>query len=184
MNTVLNKEQKVDARESYTSCTDEHGIIVTVNDAFVTLSGYEKDELLGKNHNILRHPDMPKVIFDILWKKLEHNKKFVGLIKNRAKDGTYFWLFNEISTMSKKGAQSKVYYAYKQAASKRAIFHIGNLYKKLLDHERSGGIDASYQYLEEFLSFRGVTYDEYIETMASTKGLFKGSLYVTRKLFT
>ncbi len=184
MSIVLNKEQKVDSQESYTSCTDECGTIVTVNDAFVKLSGYEKEELLGKNHNLVRHPDMPQVIFDILWKKLEQNKKFVGLIKNLAKDGTYYWLFNEISTMSKKGAQAKVYYAYKQAASKRAVYHVGNLYKKLLEQERSGGIDASYRYLEDFLSFRGVTYDEYIETMASTKGLFKGSLYITRKLFT
>lgn len=184
MNVILDKEKKVDTQESYTSCTDEKGCIVTVSDGFVTLSGYEKDELLGQNHNMVRHPDMPKVIFNILWQKLEHNKKFVGLIKNLAKDGTYYWLFNEISAMSKKGSQTKVFYAYKHPASKRAVYHIGQLYKKLLEHERNGGIDASQKYLDEFLSFRGVTYDEYIETMTSAKGLFKGSYFVTRKLFT
>lgn len=182
--TILDKERKVDPNLSYTTCTDQDATIITVNDSFATLSGYSKNELLRKNHNIVRHPDMPKIIFKIMWEKLHDDKKFIGLIKNLAKDGTYYWLLNEVSIMSKKGTQGKVFYSIKHVTTRRAIFHVGNLYKHLLEYEKSGGIEASQKYLDDFLDFRGVTFDEYMETMISMKGLFKGSYYITRKIFT
>jgi PAS domain S-box-containing protein len=178
---LLDKELKVDPNSSYTSCTDQAGIIVTVNDAFAELSGYRKNELLGSNHNIVRHPEMPKIIFEIMWEKLGSNQKFVGLIKNRAYDGKYYWLLNEISVMSKK--ESKVYYAYKKAAPKRGVYHIGRLYRYLLEEEQRGGLEASRKYLDDFLAFRGVTYDEYLQTLVDAQGLLKGSYFITRKLF-
>lgn len=180
---VLDKERKVDPEASYTTCTDLDAVIVTVSDSFAALSGYSKEELLGHNHNIVRHPDMPKIIFKIMWEKLQNNKKFVGLVKNLAKDGSYYWLLNEVSAMAKKGTEGKVFYSYKHATTKRAIFHVGNLYKSLHEYEMSGGIKASQKYLDDFLAFRGVTFDEYMETMISTKGLLKGSYYITRKIF-
>ncbi|MEN8146181.1 MAG: PAS domain-containing protein [Campylobacterota bacterium] len=183
MAKTTGKEQKVGAKCVFTSSTDQNATIISINDEFAKISGYSKDEMLGENHNIVRHPDMPKIIFDIMWDKLKDNKKFVGIIKNRTKDNNYYWLVNEVSTLSKKDDGSKVYYAFKKAAPRRAVFHINSLYKKLLEQEKNGGLDASKVFLKDFLEFRHVTYDEYIETLLDAKGLLKGSFYMTRKIF-
>jgi len=80
-----------------TSETDEKGIITYVSQAFCDISGYCKDELLGKPHNIVRHPDMSKYIFKELWETLNSNQTWVGEVKNLRKDGTYYWVHTIIS---------------------------------------------------------------------------------------
>lgn len=72
--------------------TDIHGTITFVNDAFCQVSKYSKEELLGKPHNIIRHPDMPKKLFAIWWATIKTGKVFRAVIKNRAKDGTHYWV--------------------------------------------------------------------------------------------
>ncbi|AZV46967.1 aerotaxis receptor Aer [Nautilia sp. PV-1] len=74
------------------SKTDLKGIITYVNNAFCKLSGYSKNELIGKPHNIIRHPDMPKSIFKQLWSTIEKGDKFRGFLKNLRKDGKYYWV--------------------------------------------------------------------------------------------
>ena len=74
------------------SKTDLKGIITYVNNAFCKLSGYEKKELIGQPHNIIRHPDMPKSVFKQLWNTIEKGEKFRGFIKNLRKDGKYYWV--------------------------------------------------------------------------------------------
>jgi len=73
------------------SKTDLKGIITFVNTPFAKLTGYSKEELIGKPHNIIRHPDMPKSIFKELWETIERNEKWRGFIKNLRKDGKYYW---------------------------------------------------------------------------------------------
>jgi aerotaxis receptor len=74
------------------SKTDLKGVITFVNKAFCTLTGYEKNELLGKPHNIIRHPDMPKSVFKNLWDTIEKNQEWRGIVKNLRKDGKFFWV--------------------------------------------------------------------------------------------
>ena len=73
------------------SKTDLQGKITFANTAFRKLSGYEKDELIGKPHSIVRHPDMPKEVFKDMWNKLQNNETFRGFVKNLRKDGKYYW---------------------------------------------------------------------------------------------
>lgn len=75
-----------------TSETDEHGIITYASEAFCAISGYTKDELLGKPHSIVRHSDMPKEVFADLWQTIQSNKVWKGEVKNRKKDGTFYWV--------------------------------------------------------------------------------------------
>ena len=75
------------------SRTDLEGILTHANDAFVELSGWEKDDLIGKPHHILRHPDMPKAAFKDLWDTVEAGKKWHGYVKNLRKDGSYYWVY-------------------------------------------------------------------------------------------
>ena len=74
------------------SKTDLKGIITYVNTPLCKLSGYSKEELIGKPHNIIRHPDMPKQVFKTLWNTIEKGERFRGFIKNLRKDGTYYWV--------------------------------------------------------------------------------------------
>jgi aerotaxis receptor len=68
---------------------------------FLFISGYEEDELIGKPHNILRHPDMPKSVFKELWETLKDGENWQGFVKNRRKDGGYYWVKAEISGVYK-----------------------------------------------------------------------------------
>lgn len=72
--------------------TDRYGTITFVNDAFCEISKYSREELIGMPHNIIRHPDMPKKLFAIMWSTLQAAKVFSGIIKNRAKDNSYYWV--------------------------------------------------------------------------------------------
>jgi len=74
------------------SRTDPEGIITHVNQAFIDMSAYSREELIGANHNILRHPDMPAVAFKGLWDTIENGEKWQGYVKNLRKDGRYYWV--------------------------------------------------------------------------------------------
>jgi aerotaxis receptor len=75
------------------SRTDPAGIITHANQAFVDMSGYERDELIGENHCILRHPDMPAAAFRDLWETVGRGSKWQGYVKNLRKDGAHYWVF-------------------------------------------------------------------------------------------
>lgn len=75
------------------SRTDLRGIITHANDAFIQISGYRKEELIGASHCVLRHPDMPKRVFGDLWQTISAGKKWQGYIKNLRKDGAHYWVF-------------------------------------------------------------------------------------------
>lgn len=74
------------------SRTDTEGRITHANQAFVDMSGYSEEELLGQPHSILRHPDMPPAAFKDLWETIESGKKWHGYVKNLRKDGAYYWV--------------------------------------------------------------------------------------------
>ena len=96
-------ETIVPSGELIVSRTDLKGIITYANDTFAEISGYEVDELIGKAHNIVRHPDMPKSIFKELWKDLEIKGSWSGIVKNKRKDDGFYWVYAEISGVFKKG---------------------------------------------------------------------------------
>ena len=89
--------------ELIVSRTDLNGNITYANDAFVEISGFARDELIGKQHNIVRHPDMPTVIFSDLWETIKKEKKWNGNVKNIRKDNGYYWVNATISGVYKDG---------------------------------------------------------------------------------
>ena len=95
--TIVPKEELIVSR------TDLKGIITYANDTFAQISGYEADELIGKPHNIVRHPDMPKSIFKDLWKQLQTTGRWSGVVKNLRKDEGFYWVYAEISGVYKDG---------------------------------------------------------------------------------
>jgi PAS domain S-box-containing protein len=96
-------ETRVPEDEFIISRTDLKGIITYANEAFAEMSGYKVEELVGKPHNIVRHPDMPKSVFKELWETVSQEKNWTGFVKNRRKDGGYYWVSAEVSGVYKNG---------------------------------------------------------------------------------
>lgn len=93
--TIVPKEELIVSR------TDLKGIITYANETFAQISGYEVKELIGKSHNIVRHPDMPKKIFHELWESLQTKGTWSGIIKNIRKDEGFYWVYAEVSGVYK-----------------------------------------------------------------------------------
>ena len=89
--------------ELIVSRTDLKGIISYANETFAEISGYKIEELIGKPHNIVRHPDMPKAIFKELWNDLKIKGSWSGIIKNIRKDQGFYWVYAEVSGVFKNG---------------------------------------------------------------------------------
>jgi len=89
---IIDEEVTFKAKEELVSVTDIRGVIVYANEAFCRVAGYSETELVGKNHNMVRHPDMPKAAFADLWGKLKAGLPWRGAVKNRCKDGRYYWV--------------------------------------------------------------------------------------------
>lgn len=89
---VTNREIIVREGQFIVSSTNQTGVILKVNDTFEDISGFRREELLGQAHNIVRHPDMPQAAFGMLWDRLKSGQPWMGIVKNRCKDGAYYWV--------------------------------------------------------------------------------------------
>jgi PAS domain S-box-containing protein len=154
--TPRNEEIILDPKRYIVSETDEKGKITFCNDYFIEICGYTKEELIGQPHNVIRHPDMPKVVFKLLWQTISQGKNINAVVKNLAKDGRYYWIFTEFEL--KKDAESgKIigYTASRKAISKHVISVISDLYAKLLEIEKNASVEESEKYLVNFLKSKG-----------------------------
>jgi len=91
-NKILEEHKKAIDKSTIVSKTDQKGIITYVNDKFCEISGYSRDELVGKNHNIVRSPNMPKEAFKELWETIKNKKTWSGIVENRAKNGSSYFV--------------------------------------------------------------------------------------------
>lgn len=89
--------------------TDDKGRILFANDAFCEIAGYRVEELIGKPHNIVRHPDMPRAAFKDLWETIQSNKEWTGFVKNRTKDGRgYYWVYATVFPLMRSGKRTYI----------------------------------------------------------------------------
>lgn len=89
---VSNTERSFPAHQRLISATDTQGKILYCNDEFIAISGYSRDELIGSDHNLVRHPDMPPAVFQAMWGYLKAGKSWMGVVKNRCKNGEFYWV--------------------------------------------------------------------------------------------
>ena len=100
---VTNNEVSLRDSSNITSTTDVKGAVTYVNQDFLDISGFSEDELMGKNHNIVRHPDMPPAAFSDLWTTIQAGQPWMGLVKNRCKSGDYYWVDAFVTPVTKFG---------------------------------------------------------------------------------
>jgi len=118
------------------SSTDLKGIITYANRTFCRIAGYTKQELTGKNHNIVRHPDMPKVAFKELWDTLKSGKEWTGIVKNLRKDGLYYWVYSHITPVTDNDGKIVGYTAARRPATPAEIKEVIPVYKTLVEDEK------------------------------------------------
>ena len=100
---ITDQEVEFPPGEEIISTTSLKGIITSFNDTFQKISGFEADELLHKNHNVIRHPEMPPAAFEDLWKAMKSNHHWMGIIKNRVKNGNHYWVDGYVSPIIENG---------------------------------------------------------------------------------
>jgi len=179
--TPTNREIKLRKDKIIVSKTDMKGIIIYANDYFVEVSGYSEDELLGKPHNIIRHPDMPKAVFYLLWEYIKRGKNITAVVKNLAKSGDYYWVVTDFEIIRDSMGNIIEYIAYRHRVPKQVLEEIEPIYAKLLEIEKDDGMGASVEYLNRLLQEKGYKdYNDYIHYLATPKGL-KAKLFEKMK---
>ena len=148
------------------SKTDTRGIITYGNPIFIEFSGYTEQELLGSQHNIIRHPDMPRAAFKLAWDTIQSGKEFFGYVKNMSKDGGFYWVFTHITPDFGPGGQIVGYYSVRRCPKRSAVEKIAGVYSQMVAAEKAAGaqraIEAGTQVLVDQLNAAGMSYEELV----------------------
>ena len=167
--TPIEKEIVLDPKKVIMSKTDAKGVIEFANDYFMEICGYEEYELMGKPHNVIRHPDMPRVIYKILWERLHKGKNIHAVVKNLAKDGSYYWVVTNFETKYDDNGNIISHYSRRKAAPKHVVKTIEKLYKVLLSLEVDDrSMKKSLNYFIGYFEEKYTTYDDFILDLIGT----------------
>ena len=172
--TPLDKEYTVSPDLEIYSETDLRGAVTAVNDGFLEISGYEKSELMGKPHSIVRHPDMPKVVFKLLWETLNKHEKMSAIVKNLRKNGEYYWVYSEYEPILK-GEEVVGFKSFRKPVPHSAVAAVESLYGRLLAEESTNGVQSAQNMLEIILIKQDAkSYKAYVDRLyeKELKGLF------------
>lgn len=149
------------------SKTDLTGRITYVNRVFVDISLYTEQELLHQPHSMIRHPDMPRCVFKLMWDTIEAGHEIFAYVKNMCKNGDYYWVFAHITPNFGPDGKITGYHSNRRRPEDNSLATIKGIYSALLDKERSVGdrkasLTGSSEMLHGVLKDKGVEYDEFI----------------------
>jgi PAS domain S-box-containing protein len=148
------------------SKTDLQGRITYVNKIFMQMAEYSEEELLGKPHSIVRHESMPRTVFKLLWDRIQKREEIFAYVVNKSAKGNHYWVFANVTASVDASGKLVGYYSVRRKPSKKALDIIQPLYKKMLDAEKRGGMEASEKLLDDLLFEEGgMSYDEFISTI-------------------
>jgi len=167
---VVNEEVAVQDVDIIVSRSDAKGKITYGNQIFFKLSGYSQAELLDQPHSILRHPDMPKIIFKFFWDSLQAGHDVLAFVKNLRKDGKYYWVLASVKVTKNPDGSFRNYVSTRRKMSEEAKKTIEPLYATLLEAEKEGGIEASLKILNDFLTANGSSLAGFNELMKKIQG--------------
>jgi len=148
--------------EFIVSKTDLGGRITYGNALFVQISGYAEKELLGAPHNILRHPEMPAIVFKLLWETIKSGEEIFAYVINKTKQNHYYWVFAHVTPSMDIDGKIIGYHSVRRKPTQNALNVIKPLYQALLRAENTGGITSSQQHLSSLLQQKGLSYEEFI----------------------
>ena len=159
---ITNKERKLSDDDYIVSKTDTKGKIIYCNEIFVDMAKYPSEDLIGANHNLIRHPDMPRIAFKVCWDLIQAKKELFGFVKNLSADGGYYWVFAYITADLDEKGNIISYTSVRRKPPQSAIDAIAPVYKLLVDAEKKGGMNASAKLLNDFLDEHKTSYNELV----------------------
>jgi PAS domain S-box-containing protein len=156
--------------EVIVSKTDLQGRMTYVNDVFLEVSRYDEHEVLGMPHNMIRHPDMPRAVFSLLWQEIGAGREIFAYVNNLAKDGVNYWVLAHVTPTVLDGTIVG-YHSNRRVPDDSAVAAIEPVYSALVAEERrhakpTDALAASTLMLGDFLTERSVTYDEFVWSLA------------------
>ncbi len=154
-----NNERRLGDNDFIVSKTDTKGRITYANRIFMEIAGFCEAELLGVQHNIIRHPDMPRGVFRFMWNTIKAGDEFFGFAKNLCADGGYYWVFANITPNYDKDGKLQGYYSVRRKPPQSAIDTLFPIYKKMLAIEKQCSAkeapDKALQYLFDVVNQAG-----------------------------
>lgn len=161
-----NEELVMQDNEFIISKTDLQGKITYANRTFLYYSGYEENELLGAPHNIIRHPDMPRGVFKLLWDTVQSGVEICAYVKNMSRSGAFYWVFANITPVVDEKGSIVGYYSVRRKPKRSALEKVEPLYREMLLAEQQSGtreaISASLGLTQKKLREIGMEYDEFV----------------------
>jgi aerotaxis receptor len=154
------------SEEIIVSKTDLTGRITYVNRAFMRIADFPEEDVLGVQHNVVRHPDMPRGVFKLLWDTLQKKREFFGYVKNITANGDYYWVFANITPDMDFHGKHIGYFSVRRKPSQQAISTVQGIYREMLALEARAGVanapNASIEFLNARLKELGTTYDRFV----------------------
>ncbi|ALP52527.1 aerotaxis receptor Aer [Candidatus Tenderia electrophaga] len=148
------------------SKTDLSGKITYANRIFLEFAGYSEDQLLGMQHNIIRHPDMPRAVFKLLWDGIRQKQEIFAYVKNLASDGSFYWVFAHVTPDYDAMGNVSGYLSVRRKPRLDAIAVITDVYRRMLEIEKQRGVKQgmgdSTQFLLDLLDEKGASYEEFV----------------------
>ena len=165
---LTGRERSFDPDEIIVSKTDPLGRITYANRVFQRVAGFDESELLGAPHSVVRHPEMPRCVFKLLWDMLAERREVFAYVNNLSSNGDNYWVFAHVTPSIDIDGELLGYHSNRRVPDRRVIEEtIGPLYRGLLDEEkrhedRKQGLEYSFRMLLKLLEDKGVGYDELI----------------------
>lgn len=153
------------------SRTDVRGIITYANQSFLDIAGYTEAELLHRPHSIIRHPDMPRCVFQLLWDTIQTGREIFAFVKNSCKNGDHYWVLAYVTAdTDHRTGQINGYYSVRRVPNEAGLQQIMSVYQTLSNIEaqhtrKRDGIQHSTQALLDMLASKGLSYDELIHRL-------------------
>jgi len=164
--TPTNSEVKLADDEFIVSKTDVKGRITYCNRTFMRIAGYSEKQLLNTQHNIVRHPDMPRGVYRFLWDTIAQGQEFFGYVKNLCSDGSYYWVFANITPDYDRDGKLKGYFSVRRKPKASAIAAMEPIYREMLEIEQRAGAkdgpNQSIAHLQSKLKALNTTYEEFV----------------------
>ncbi len=164
------QERFFNADDIIVSKTDLKGRLVYVNDVFCSVGLYSEREVLGQPHAIVRHPDMPRAIFALLWQRIQAGREVFAYVKNMAKNGDYYWVLAHVTPSYTLAGEIDGYHSNRRKPQRAALAAIEPLYRDLLrleaGGERKAGLQASLARLDAAMAEHGQGYDQFVLGLA------------------
>lgn len=174
--TPTNNRRDLGPNDFIVSKTDTSGRITYANRIFMDIAGFPESDLLGVQHNIIRHPEMPRGVFRFMWDTLKSGNEFIGFAKNLCADGGYYWVFANITPDYDKDGKLQGYYSVRRQPPQSALDVLIPVYKEMLAIEKRSSTkeapDKSIAYLVDVVGQVGAkSYDSLVLSLYKPNGV-------------